>query len=83
MTTVFLSHKTEHAAAAQALAAALGIVVPRDEIFLAEEIRKGDDWRANVDQALTEAARPHGCSTTRISISTRRFANTPWTSGKD
>ena len=55
MTTVFLSHKTEHAPAAQALAAALGIVVPRDEIFLAEEIRKGDDWRANVDQALAEA----------------------------
>ena len=46
MPTVFLSHKTEHAAAAQALAAALGIVLPRDEIFLAEEIRKGDDWRA-------------------------------------
>ena len=55
MPTVFLSHKTEHAAAAQALAAALGIVLPRDEIFLAEEIRKGDDWRANVDQALADA----------------------------
>ena len=43
MTTVFLSHKSQHASAAKALRDALSIVFGRDEIFLAEEIDKGDD----------------------------------------
>jgi hypothetical protein len=55
MTTVFLSHKSQHAPAAKALRDALGIVFGRDEIFLAEEIKKGDDWRAKIDRALGEA----------------------------
>jgi hypothetical protein len=55
MTTVFLSHKSQHASAANALRDALGIVFGRDEIFLAEEIKKGDDWRAKIDRALGEA----------------------------
>ena len=55
MTTVFLSQKSQHAPAAKALRDALGIVFGRDEIFLAEEIKKGDDWRAKIDRALGEA----------------------------
>jgi hypothetical protein len=55
MTTVFLSHKSEHASAAEDLRDALSIVFGRDEIFLAEEINKGDDWRAEIDRALSEA----------------------------
>jgi hypothetical protein len=43
MTTVFLSHKSQDASAAEALRDALSIVFGRDEIFLAEEIDKGDD----------------------------------------
>lgn len=55
MTTVFLSHKARHADAADALVDALGIVLPRNEIFLAEEINKGDEWRMAIDRALGEA----------------------------
>ena len=55
MTTVFLSHKSQHASAAEALRDALSIVFGRDEIFLAEEIEKGDDWREAIDKALDEA----------------------------
>jgi TIR domain len=55
MTTVFLSHKSQHASGAKALVDALSIVFGGDEIFLAEDIRKGDDWRANIDRALAEA----------------------------
>lgn len=55
MTTVFLSHKSQHASAAKALRDALSIVFGRDEIFLAEEIKKGDDWRVKIDRALGQA----------------------------
>jgi hypothetical protein len=55
MTTVFLSHKSQHASAANTLIDALSIVFGRDEIFLAEDIEKGDDWRAEIDRALAEA----------------------------
>ena len=55
MTTVFLSHKSQDASAAEALRDALSIVFGRDEIFLAEEIDKGDDWREAIDKALGEA----------------------------
>jgi TIR domain-containing protein len=54
MTTAFLSHKSHHASAAQALVSALNIVLRSDEIFMAEEIKKGEDWRANIDQALRD-----------------------------
>src|ERR1700693_4394401 len=55
MTTVFLSHKSQHASAAEALRDALSIVYGRDEIFLAEEINRGVDWRASIDRALDDA----------------------------
>jgi hypothetical protein len=55
MTTAFLSHKSHHAFAAQALVSALSILLPPNEIFRAEEIEKGEDWRANIDQALRDA----------------------------
>jgi hypothetical protein len=55
MMTVFLSHKSHHASAAEALRDALSIVFGRDEIFLAEEIEKGDNWRGSIDKALGEA----------------------------
>jgi hypothetical protein len=55
MTTVFLSHKSQHASAAKDLVDALSIVFGRGEIFLAEDIKKGDDWRAKIDRALAEA----------------------------
>lgn len=55
MTTVFLSHKSQHAPAAKDLTDALSILFGKDEIFLAEEIKKGDDWRTNIDRALAEA----------------------------
>ncbi|MBV9998857.1 MAG: TIR domain-containing protein [Verrucomicrobia bacterium] len=55
MTTVFLSHKSQHASAARALAGALSIVFGRAEVFLAEDIEKGEDWRAEIDLALREA----------------------------
>jgi TIR domain len=55
MTTVFLSHKSQHASAAEALRDALSVVFGRDEIFLAEEIEKGDDFREAIDRALGEA----------------------------
>ena len=55
MTTVFLSHKSQHASVAEALRDALSNMFGTDEIFLAEEIDKGDDWRKAIDQALGEA----------------------------
>ena len=55
MTTIFLSHKSQHASEAEALREALTIVIGKDEIFLAEEIDKGDDWRKAIDTALEEA----------------------------
>ena len=55
MTTVFLSHKSEHASGAKTLIEALSIVFGRDEIFLAEDIQKGADWRAQIDRELGEA----------------------------
>jgi hypothetical protein len=55
MRKVFLSHKTQDVSAAEALRDALSIVFGRDEIFLAEEINKGDDWREEIDRALKEA----------------------------
>jgi TIR domain len=55
MTTVFLSHKSQHASAANDLVDALSIVFGSDEVFLAEDIKKGDEWRADIDRALAEA----------------------------
>jgi len=55
MTTVFLSHKSQHAYAAEALVRALGIVLSKDEFFLSEEIKKSDEWRAKIDQELSKA----------------------------
>jgi TIR domain len=55
MTTVFLSHKSQHSSAAETLKDALSVVFGRDEIFLAEEIEKGDDFREAIDTALREA----------------------------
>ena len=55
MTTVFLSHKSQHSSAAETLRDALSVVFGRDEIFLAEEIEKGDDFREAIDKALGEA----------------------------
>jgi hypothetical protein len=48
-------HKSQHASAAEALRDALSIVYGKDKIFLAEEINRGNDWRASIDQALDEA----------------------------
>src|SRR5215469_2816785 len=55
MTTVFLSHKSQDASAAEALKDSLSVMFGIDKIFLAEEIDKGDDWRKAIDQALVEA----------------------------
>jgi TIR domain len=55
MKKVFLSHKDEHATAAEALADVLSLLVRRDEIFLSKEIDKGGDWRREIDQALEHA----------------------------
>ena len=55
MTTAFLSHKSHHASAAHALSNALSIVLATNEIFMAEEIDRGDDWRTSIDRALDEA----------------------------
>ena len=55
MTMVFLSYKSQHTSAAEALRDALSIVFGKDEIFLAEEIDKGKDWRKEIDRALSEA----------------------------
>ena len=54
-TTAFLSHKNQHANAAKALRDALNIVFAKDEVFLAEDIDKGEDFRNEIDRALDQA----------------------------
>ena len=54
-TTAFLSHKNQHANAARALRDALNIVFAKDEVFLTEDIDKGEDFRNEIDRALDQA----------------------------
>jgi hypothetical protein len=55
MTTVFLSHKSQDKYAAEVLRDALSIVFGEGQVFLAEEIDKGKDFRKEIDRALGEA----------------------------
>jgi hypothetical protein len=55
MTNVFLSHKKDFAAQAQALAQALSKIMPGVAIFRSEDIEGGCDWRDAVSRALEEA----------------------------
>jgi hypothetical protein len=52
---VFLSHKKDFGAQAQALARALLKVAPGAGVFRSEDIEKGRDWRDAVNRALSEA----------------------------
>jgi hypothetical protein len=55
MTTVFLSHKSQDKCAAEVLRSALSIFFGEEQVFLAEEIDKGKDFRKEIDRALGEA----------------------------
>jgi hypothetical protein len=52
---VFLSHKKNFGAQAQALARVLHKIAPAADVFRSEDIEKGRDWRDAVNRALGEA----------------------------
>ena len=54
-TRAFLSHKSIDAKVAEGIAQALSLIIPTDQIFLSEEIRKGEDYRQAITQALAQA----------------------------
>jgi hypothetical protein len=54
-TRAFLSHKSIDAKAAAGIAEALSLIIPTDQIFLSEEIRKGEDYRQAITEALGQA----------------------------
>jgi hypothetical protein len=51
----FLSHKSMDARAADGVAKALSVIMPTDQIFLSEDIRKGEDYRQAITQALADS----------------------------
>jgi len=55
MSKAFLSHKEAFAAEAEALACALREVIPGVDIFRAEDIEKGGDWREAINAELAAA----------------------------
>jgi TIR domain-containing protein len=54
-TKAFLSHKSIDKVAAEGIADALKLIVPKDQVFLSEEIEKAEDYRDAISLALTEA----------------------------
>jgi TIR domain len=54
-TKAFLSHKTTDKVAAKGIADALKLILPKDQVFLSEEIGKAEDYRDAIRLALAQA----------------------------